>query len=77
MTADDKIAAPLNEKKLQSVTLFGAIGLRLPEPVYMTGVATSMEEVKRFIPLLARSILSPDSKGKPILIMDGHASHRS
>ena len=53
MTAANKVVIPLNTSKLQSVTLFGAIGTCLVEPVYMTARATNIEEFKRFVVLLA------------------------
>lgn len=56
MSKDHEVKAYLNEKKLKSVTLFGAVGLALNEPVYMMGNATSIDELKRFIPYLATKV---------------------
>lgn len=77
MSSDCQVIAQLNNRKLESVTLFGAIGPCLNEPVYMNASATNIQEFKRFIIQMAGQLKNPYSARKPYLVLDNHPAHHS
>ena len=70
-----RVDQPLNDKKMQSVTLFACINARWEKPFYMTGAATNISEFSRFLRELRAHIGSVDYK--PYLLLDNHGAHTS
>ena len=59
MSSECMVVAPINNRHLQSVTLFGAIGTCLNSPQFMMAKATNIEEFKRFLIQLAGALRIP------------------
>ena len=77
MTAGEPVAAPQNHDYLTSITLYGAVGQCIEGgKLYMQASATSNEETKRFLVLLASKLRNPYGP-RPYLVMDNHSSHHS
>ena len=60
------------------LTLYGAIGSCLSEPVYMIGTATDAEQFCDFLRMLINR-LSSDGQAhvQPILVLDNHCAHHA
>ena len=77
MTSAREIDSPEQLKFLHAVTLYGAVGKCIKGgKLFMTGVATSIPETKRFLVMLAGQLRNPRGP-KPYLCMDNHRSHKS
>lgn len=63
----------VSNRRLQGVTLFGAIGTCLSKPVFMTGSSTNSVEFRQFIVELIRHL--PRGGPKPYLVHDGARAH--
>lgn len=72
-----RIAAPRNRTYLKSVTVFGAIGACLSEPVFMAARSTNQVEFRRFLNEIAWHLRNPYRRSKPYLVMDNHPSHKT
>ena len=59
------------------VTVFGAIGDALKEPVFWYGETTTIDEFLKFIPILVDSLTDNAKIEKPHLILDNHRAHVS
>ena len=62
-------------KRIGSITLYGAIGHCLKEPVFMLGKSTNKEEFQTFIEKVVAAKVNP--RQKPLLVIDNHAAHKS
>ena len=76
-SGENRVEVELNTKRLSGVTVFGAVGKCLKQPVFMIAKATNSEEVQRFWVFLKRYLVNPYSNIKPHVILDNHAAHRS
>ena len=67
----------LNKNRLSSITVYGAVGPGIKKPIFMDALATNIEETKKFIIMLRKSLKNVYRREKPVLVMDQHPSHRS
>ena len=75
MYPDHPVTIELSNKRYSGVTLYGAIGNCLYQPVYMTGVSTNSNEFKLFIEKIIAQIRP--GRQLPYLVHDGHRAHYS
>ena len=91
-SGQQRVLATLNKKKLAGLTLYGACGKPLREPVstpaddanayclfqlFMLAENTSNVEAKRFYEKLVKALINPYQATKSYLLWDQHPSHKS
>lgn len=64
----------INDKNHRNVTVYGAIGNCLNEPLFKLGKSTNEEDYGKFLHDLKMKVRL-DLGEKPILLYDGHTAH--
>ena len=72
-----RIIAPSNRPYIPSITVYGAVGMPLKEPVFMFGPATNSVGFKLFLEKLLRHKRNPYDTRRPWLVLDNHPAHYS
>ena len=70
---DSPVNVVLNKKRHPGVTVYGAIGSCLKEPVMMLGSSTNAVEFQKFLILVVEQFQS--EKTRPWLVIDNHNAH--
>ena len=70
---DSPVNVVLNKKRHPGVTVYGAIGSCLKEPVMMLGSSTNAVEFQKFLLLVVEQFQS--EKTRPWLVIDNHNAH--
>ena len=65
----------VSNRRLHGVTLYGAIGPCLSQPVFMTAESTNKFAFLQFMLLVVDNLLPDRPNGKPYLVHDGHRAH--
>lgn len=75
-SAENRVVAPLNAKRLSNITIYGAVGMPLTKPVFMTAETTNSKRFSEFLDEIIQNLRIPFDGNKMSLVLDNHPAHK-